>query len=193
MYSIPDFAYFLSFFARKTTKKEAYASSRLTRRTRFFSLSFSAPQFISVCSAVLASLPPKNTLAYSCVSHTHQTYAPKSHQTYLPSSSLLSPGSSPIASHLFLQASSLIFPWHSFTHLSLALLFHLFHPSVSSRERHTPRLRRVLSAPCGASNSGTDFFLAGFHPSTPSLPDALKAIAAAYSFPRYGRGIVAAA
>ena len=31
------------------------------------------------------------------------------------------------------------------------------HPFVSSRERHTPRLRRVLSAPCGASNSGTDF------------------------------------
>ena len=69
----------------------------------------------------------------------------------------------------------------------------LFHSSVSSRERHTPRLRRVLSAPCGASNSGTDFFLAGFHPSTPSLPDALKVIAATYSFPRYGRGIVAAA
>ena len=69
----------------------------------------------------------------------------------------------------------------------------LFHSSVSFRERHTPRLRRVISAPCGASNSGTDFFLAGFHPSTPSLPDALKAIAAAYSFPRYGRGIVAAA
>lgn len=94
---------------------------------------------------------------------------------------------------LFLQASSIIFPWHSFTHLSLALLFHLFHSFVSSRERHTPRLRRVLSAPCGASNSGTDFFLAGFHPSTPSLPDALKVIVAAYSFPRYGRGIVAAA
>ena len=77
--------------------------------------------------------------------------------------------------------------------ISLALLLHLFHPSVSSRERHTTRLRRVLSAPCGASNSGTDFFLAGFHPSTPSLPDALKVIAATYSFPRYGRGIVAAA
>lgn len=75
-----------------------------------------------------------------------------------------------------------------FVYLSL-----LFHPFVSSRERHTPRLRRVLSAPCGASNSGTDFFLAGFHPSTPSLPDALKVIAATYSFPRYGRGIVAAA
>ena len=75
-----------------------------------------------------------------------------------------------------------------FIHLSL-----LFHPSVSFRERHTPRLRRVLSAPCGASNSGTDFFLDGFHPSTPSLPDALKVIAAAYSFPRYGRRIVAAA
>ena len=57
--------------------------------------------------------------------------------------------------------------------ISLALLLHLFHPSVSSRERHTTRLRRVLSAPCGASNSGTDFFLAGFRPSTPSLPDAL--------------------
>ena len=69
----------------------------------------------------------------------------------------------------------------------------LFHPSVSSRERHTTRLRRVLSAPCGASNSGTDFFLAGFRPSTPSLPDALKVIATAYSFPRYGRGVVAAA
>ena len=40
-----------------------------------------------------------------------------------------------------------------FVYLSL-----LFHPFVSSRERHTPRLRRVLSAPCGASNSGTDFF-----------------------------------
>ena len=135
----------------------------------------------------------RTLLAYSCVSHTHQTYAPKSYQTYLPSSSLLSPGSSPIASHLFLQASSLIFPWHSFTHLSL--LFHLFQPSVSFPERHTPRLRRVLLAPYGASNSGTgtDFFLAGFHPSTPSLPDALKVIAAAYSFPRYGRGIVAAA
>ena len=71
--------------------------------------------------------------------------------------------------------------------------FHLFHPSVSFRERHTPRLRRVLSAPCGASNSDTDFFLAGFYPYAPSLPDALKVIAAAYSFPRYGRRIVAAA
>ena len=81
----------------------------------------------------------------------------------------------------------------SFMSSSSVSLLLLFHPSVSSRERHTPRLRRVLSAPCGASNSGTDFFLAGFHPSTPSLPDALKVIATAYSFPRYGRGIVAAA
>ena len=84
----------------------------------------------------------------------------------------------------------------SFFHIFLlffCLSSTLFHSSVSFRERHTPRLRRVLSAPCGASNSGTDFFLAGFHPSTPSLPDALKVIAAAYSFSRYGRGIVAAA
>ena len=139
-----------------------------------------------------------------------------------PSSSLLSPGSSLLASHLFMQASipiSFISPCHSFhfishisllashfsrysplffsSHLISSASFLLFssplRPSVSFWERHTPRLRRVLSAPCGASNSGTDFFLAGFRPSTPSLPDALKVIATAYSFPRYGRGIVAAA
>ena len=69
----------------------------------------------------------------------------------------------------------------------------LFIPSVSFWERHTPRLRRVSSAPCGALNSGTDFSFVGFHPSTPSLPDALKVIPATYSFPRYGRGVVAAA
>ena len=44
-----------------TEKKEAYASSRLIRCTLFFNLSFSAPQFIPVYFAVLASLPPKNT------------------------------------------------------------------------------------------------------------------------------------
>ena len=102
--------------------------------------------------------------------------------------------------HALMCASVLIFSCRYFiVFCSLPLhLFQFFHPSVSFRavssmERHTPRLRRVLSAPCGASNSGTDFFLAGFHPSTPSLPDALKVIAAVYSFPRYGRGIVAAA
>ena len=75
----------------------------------------------------------------------------------------------------------------------LLLLLSPLHPSVSFPERHTPRLRRVSSAPCGALNSGTDFSFVGFHPSTPSLPDALKVIPAAYSFPRYGRGVVAAA
>ena len=75
----------------------------------------------------------------------------------------------------------------------LSLFSSLIYPSVSFPERHTPRLRRVSSAPCGALNSGTDFSFVGFHSSTPSLPDARKVIPAAYSFPRYGRGVVAAA
>ena len=67
--------------------------------------------------------------------------------------------------HALMCASVLIFSCRYFiVFCSLPLhLFQFFHPSVSfravsSRERHTTRLRRVLSAPCGASNSGTDFF-----------------------------------
>ena len=94
----------------------------------------------------------------------------------------------PIYFHLLLRVFT-----SALVHLFYSSISLLFYSSVSFPERHTPRLRRVSSAPCGASNSGTDFFLAGFHPSTPSLPDALKVIATAYSFPRYGRRIVAAA